>query len=99
MILPELKIKESTQTSPLINLTEDKEVKQPRNYVYGKRTEIPTCQFMVQNYYPSHGEDRCGAPSIAYWVWEGSGDPFYVCEEHDIVVQESEGGEASEQAE
>ena len=51
------------------------------------RVELQRCQFGV----PSQDERQvadCGLPAVATWCWDG--DLLYVCEEHDLEVEQSE---------
>jgi hypothetical protein len=50
------------------------------------RTELPRCEYGVTNGYV---ESTCDAPAVALWHWS-SKNSMYVCERHDLVIQDAE---------
>lgn len=51
----------------------------------GNRKALPRCQFGTTNGYI---ESVCEEPAVALWHWPG--DSMYVCERHDLIIQETE---------
>ena len=59
--------------------------------MFNNRKELPTCEYGTFEEGNPDLEGDCGEPAVASWDW-GDG-AFFVCEDHDQVVQESEQGE------
>lgn len=53
--------------------------------MFVNRKELPRCEFGTTNGYE---ESVCDEPAIAYWEWKTGG--LYVCERHDLIVQNAE---------
>jgi hypothetical protein len=53
---------------------------------FKNRTELPKCEYLVTNGYV---ESDCDEPAVALWIWSPT-DQMYVCERHDLVIQETE---------
>jgi len=51
------------------------------------RISLPHCQYGVWAANESQVSD-CGKPAVARWVWPDN--DLYVCEEHDIQVEENQ---------
>jgi len=55
---------------------------------FGNRTELPRCDYAVGNGYET---TTCDEPAVALWKWQIG--RMYVCERHDLILQDTEGDE------
>lgn len=55
-----------------------------------EKLDIPRCQYGVPCSYAYQDGyiANCDEPAIAKWTWES--DSMFVCEEHDLIVEEAE---------
>lgn len=56
--------------------------------MFENQKALPCCQYGVPASYNEEGVDDCGQAAEFVWNW-GDGD-FYVCAEHNTIVEESE---------